>query len=122
MNWGITELIVISVILAVLILPIKIAANYVNARRTGAFMCLFALLFAAIIQSGVAFVFPLLEILHPIIDSIAALLLSAFAYMLVLGTSYIKGIIIALLQIILSFLLLFLISMMGLGISETILV
>ena len=122
MGWGITELIVIAVILAILILPIKIAANYVNARHTGAFMCLFALIFAAIIQKGVTVIFPLLEILHPIIDSIAALLLSAFAYMLVLGTTYVKGIVIALLQIILSIMLMFIISLMGVGISESIFV
>ncbi len=117
MGFGITELIAIAIILAILILPIKFAATYVRAKNTGVFMCLLALIFAAIIQKGVSISFPLISLQHPIFDSIGALLLSAFAYMLVLGTTYLKGIAIALIQILLTVLLAFVIGLLGLGVS-----
>jgi len=117
MGFGITELITITIILAILILPIKFAASYVGAKNTGVFMCLLALIFAAIIQKGVTISFPLISIQHPIFDSIGALFLSAFAYMLVLGTTYLKGIAIALIQILFTVLLVFIIGLLGLGVT-----
>lgn len=120
MGWGIAELLAIAIILTILILPIKIAAKYVQARNTGVFMCLLALILAAIIQKGVTISFPLISVQDPVFDSLGAVLLSAFAYMLVLGTTYIKGIIIALLQIILSLLLVFILNLLGLSVSAII--
>jgi len=118
MGWEISGLLAIAAILAFLILPVKLAATYVRAKNTGAFMCLVALIFASIIQKGVAVTFPLILILHPVIDSLAALLLSAFAYKIVLGTTYLKGIAVALIQIILTLLLLFIISLFAPDVSE----
>lgn len=114
------ELLVIVFILAILILPIKVAANYVGAQNTGIFSCIIALIFAAAIQKCVSHFLPQLAEQLPILDSIVALFLSAFAYMLVLVTTYIKGIIIALIQILLSLVLVFAIGLLGLGVSAVV--
>lgn len=110
-------LIGIIVIVVLLIAPIKIAANYVGARNTGIFMCIIALIFSAAIQTGVSKFIPQLAEIHPVISVLVALLLSGLAYMLVLGTTYLKGIVIAIIQVVLTYIIAFIIGLLGLGIS-----
>ncbi len=112
-------LIAIAVVIILIIVPIKIAAKYVGAQNTGAFMCLLAIIFAAIIQKGVSTFIPQLNDIHPFVDFLVSVLLSAIAYMMVLGTSYVKGIIIALLQIVIMLIIFFLISLIGIGVNVT---
>lgn len=90
------ELIIfVIVIVAVLVLPLKMAAAMMGARNTGVFHCLFALLLAVIVQRIVGGMIP------GVSENLGILLtipLAAVAYMLVLGTGFLKGIIIAILQ------------------------
>ncbi|SEA22124.1 hypothetical protein [Microbulbifer marinus] len=90
------ELIIfVIIIVAVLVLPLKMAAAMMGARNTGVFHCLFALLLAVIVQRIVGGMIP------GVSENLGILLtipLAALAYMLVLGTGFLKGIIIALLQ------------------------
>ncbi|MEW5251401.1 hypothetical protein [Microbulbifer sp. 2201CG32-9] len=95
------ELIIfVIVMVAILVLPLKMAAAMMGAKNTGVFYCLFALLLALIIQRVVGGMLP------GVSDSVGLLLtipLAAIAYMLVLGTGFLKAIIIALLQGIITF-------------------
>lgn len=111
------ELVIILAILAILILPVKLAADYVGARNTGILMCIVALIFAAIIQKAVAILLPQLSFNYPALSPLISILLSALAYMLVLGTTYGKGIAIAILQVILTVLLIFVFSLLGLSVG-----
>jgi hypothetical protein len=112
------EFVIILTILAILILPVKLAADYVGARNTGVLMCIVALIFAAVIQHAVAILLPQLAFNYPALSPLVSILLSAFAYMLVLGTSYGKGIAIAILQVILTVLLVFLFGLLGLSMGQ----
>lgn len=105
----------IIVVLALLIIPVKVAAHYVKAENTGAFMCLVALIFAAMIQYGAFALVPQLNEIHPALYFLVTTLLSAVAYMLVLGTTYIKGIVIAIIQAILTVVIVA--ALVGLGLS-----
>jgi hypothetical protein len=111
------ELLIILAILAILILPIKLAADYVGAKNTGILMCIVALIFAAVIQKAVAVLLPQLSFNYPALSPLVSILLSALAYMLILGTSYGKGIAIAILQVILTLLLLFVFGLLGLSVG-----
>lgn len=111
------ELLIILAILALLILPIKLAANYVGAQNTGVLFCIVALIFAAAIQKAVAILLPQLQFNYPALNPLISILLSGFAYMLILGTTYGKGIVIAILQIILTVLLLFIVGLLGLSVG-----
>ena len=110
-------LITMILIAIVLIVPIKMAATNVGAQNTGVFMCFIALIFAAAIQAGVSALVPQLAQIHVLVNIAVSLLLSGFAYMLVLGTSYGKGIIIAIIQTLLTLLLGFIAGLLGLGIA-----
>ncbi|MEJ2361999.1 MAG: hypothetical protein P8Z75_11315 [Gammaproteobacteria bacterium] len=111
------DLLLILIILVILIWPIKFAADYVKAKNTGILMCVVALIFAAAIQKAVAILLPQLSFNYPGLNPLVSILLSAFAYMLVLGTSYGKGIVIAVLQVILTVALIFVFGLLGLGIG-----
>lgn len=111
------ELIIILVILVILVFPVKLAADYVGARNTGILMCIVALIFAAAIQKAVAVLLPQLALNYPALNPLVSILLSALSYMLILGTSYGKGIVIAILQIILTVLLVFLFGLLGLSVG-----
>ena len=111
------EILIILIILAILILPIKLAANYVGAKNTGMLMCLVALIFAAVIQKAVIVFLPQVGMAYYALNPLASILLSAFAYMLILGTTYVKGIIIAILQIILTLAMIFVFGLLGLGVG-----
>lgn len=88
-------IILLIIIVAVLVLPLKMAAAMMGARNTGAFYCLFALLLAVIIQRVVGGMIPGVTQEWGLLISIP---LAAVAYMLVLGTGFLKGIVIALVQ------------------------
>ncbi|MEJ2452415.1 MAG: hypothetical protein P8047_17455 [Gammaproteobacteria bacterium] len=111
------EILIILVILVVLIWPVKLAADYVGAKNTGILMCVVALIFAAAIQKAVAVLLPQLAFNYPALNPLVSILLSAFAYMLILGTSYGKGIVIAILQIIISVILIFVFGLLGLSVG-----
>ena len=114
------ELIVILIILVILILPVKLAADYVRAQNTGVLYCIVALILAAAIQQVIVLVLPQLTFDYPVLHPLFSIFLSGFAYMLVLGTSYGKGIVIAILQIILTIALLFLFGWLGLSVGRVI--
>lgn len=88
-------IILLIVVLAVLVLPLKMAAALLGARNTGAFYCLFALLLAVIIQRFVGGMIPGVTEEYGMLITIP---LAAIAYMLVLGTGFLKAILIAIVQ------------------------
>jgi hypothetical protein len=95
-------LIFLLVVVVVLIIPIKLAATWVGAQNTGVMSCLLALILAAAIQKGFSMVLP------GVSENLGLLIgipLASFAYMLVLGTTFIKGIIIAVIQGVLTILI-----------------
>lgn len=116
------EILIILVILVILIWPVKLAAEYVKAKNTGVLMCVAALIFAAAIQKAVAILLPQLSFRYPALNPLVSILLSAISYMLILGTSYGKGIVIAILQIILTVLLIFIFGLLGLSIGSMVMV
>ncbi|WP_237068447.1 hypothetical protein [Microbulbifer guangxiensis] len=88
-------IILLIIIVAVLVLPLKMAAAMIGARNTGTFYCLFALLLAVVIQRVAGGMIPGVTQELGFLISIP---LAALAYMLVLGTGFLKGIAIALVQ------------------------
>ena len=93
------------VMTAVMVIPVKMAASIVGAKNTGFFSCFWAIVVAGIIQLIAARLIPGLSEQLGILLSLP---LVAIAYMMVLETSFIKGILIAILQGILLFVLMFL--------------
>lgn len=100
---GFLSFLIVSAVL--IILPIKFAANYVGAQRTGIFSCLIAILLVSAFQQGLKTFVPELAATHQALESIAVLLITALVYMLVLDTTYIKGFAIGVIQIVLMFVL-----------------
>lgn len=88
-------LILLIIVVAVLVLPLKMAAAMMGARNTGVFSCLFALLLAVIIQYFFGSLIPGITEQWGLLITIP---LAAIAYMLVLGTSFLKAIVIAIVQ------------------------
>ena len=95
-------LIFLVIILAVLIGPIKIAAKIVGAKNSGFFACFIAILFSAAIHRGVEIYFPGLGDYPKYVGDIVSFGLAGIAYMMVLGTTFFKGLAIAVIQIILT--------------------
>ena len=93
--------------LVVIILPLKIAAAALGAKRTGFFWCLLALIGASILHG--------LGMLVPVIGTLVAFLLSAMAFAGILGTGSLRGVGIALLYIMFLIALVFLLSALGIG-------
>jgi hypothetical protein len=88
-------IILLIVVVAVLVLPLKMAAALLGARNTGAFYCLFALLLAVTIQRFVGGLIPGVTEEWGLLLTIP---LAAIAYTLVLGTGFLKAILIAIVQ------------------------
>jgi hypothetical protein len=88
-------LISLIIIIAILVIPIKMAASMMGARRTGVLYCLVAVILASLIQQAVARVIPSID---QSLGMLLAIPLAAISYMLVLDTTFIKGICIAILQ------------------------
>lgn len=95
MTFSVELLISLVIIIAVLVIPIKMAASMMGARRTGVLYCLVAMILASLIQQVVAGLFPSID---RSLGMLLAIPLAAVAYMLVLNTTFIKAICIAILQ------------------------
>jgi hypothetical protein len=91
-----------------LVLPVKVAAHVVSARRTTFGACLLAVIVAIVIQVVAA------RLIH--YGDILSVLLAAVAYMAVLDTSYLRGIAIAVLQIVFTFLFTIVLALLGLAV------
>jgi len=83
------------VITIILIVPIKIAASMVGARRTGIFHCFIAIVLAALLQGAAARLIPGIS---EMLGVLLALPLAAVAYMLILDTTFFKSLGIAIIQ------------------------
>jgi hypothetical protein len=95
MTIAIAVLLVVAFVAVFVILPIKLAATWVGAERTGWFICLFAGIIAGII-SAIAN-----QIVH--FGAIGSIFVVGAVYMLVLGTTYVRGLIIAVLELVLTY-------------------
>ncbi len=100
-------LITFIVIVVVLIIPVQIAAEWAGARNTDMFSCLVALILAALIQKGITVFAPGAEMHYGLLLTLP---LSGLAYTLVLGTTFIRGILIAIGQGVISVLISFLMA------------
>ncbi len=80
----------ILVVLYITALPVKIAASAMGAKRTGMFSCLFALVVANFLH-GVG-------LSAPVAGTIVALLLSGVGFTWILGTTFWRGVGIAILH------------------------
>ena len=98
-------LIVVTFMVLILILPVKLAAEWLGASNTGTLSCLIALILASAIQKGFALLLPSVD---ENLGMLIAIPLSGLAYMLVLGTTFLRGMAIAVLQGFLMLLLLML--------------
>ncbi|MCW8856395.1 MAG: hypothetical protein OQJ95_03455 [Kangiella sp.] len=95
-------LINLLIVVLLLVLPLKFAAKFIGARNTGFFSCLFALIVSALFQFGVDHYFPGLDDTYGWLVTVPV---AAIAYMLVLGTTFLKAILIGVIQVILMVLL-----------------
>ena len=94
-------IIVIIVGLFLITLPVKLAASAMGAKRTGTFWCLIALIAASIMHA--------LGLTLPVVGTIIAFLLSSVAFAVILGTGILRGMGIAVLQLIFSAILVFIV-------------
>jgi len=90
---------VVATVLLVLValLPIKIAASLVGARNTGFGACLVAVIVAVLIHIVLG------RLIH--YGQFVGVLITGAVYMGLLETSYLKGVLIAMLQVLLSWVL-----------------
>ena len=88
----VVTLFAIGIILLIITLPVKLAADALGAKRTGVLWCLLALIGSSILHG--------LGLVVPVIGSIIAFLLSSLAFSIFLGTVFLKGIGIHILSII----------------------
>ncbi len=87
-------LLFIIVGLFIIALPLKLAAAAMGAKRTGFVMCLIALVVASIMHA--------LGTAVPIVGTIVAFLLSCLTFSVILKTSFVRGVGIAILHMIFS--------------------
>ena len=90
----VVALFAIGIILSIITLPVKLAADMLGAKRTGVLWCLLALIGSSILHG--------LGLVVPVIGSIIAFLLSSLAFAVILGTGFLKGIGIHILSIIIA--------------------
>ena len=101
-------IVIIMVGIVVIALPVKLAAAAMGAKRTGFGWCFLALIGASILHS--------IGLLMPVFGTIIAFLLAAAGFAWFLGTSFLRGIGIAILHVIFAFLISMLISaVLGVG-------
>lgn len=100
-------LIAIAIILVVTVVPVMIAARIVGARRNGFLVCFAALLIAGLINWFAVLTF------H--IGGVLSIFASALGFMWILDTTYLRGLAIALLQILLTAVLVFLLAATAIG-------
>jgi hypothetical protein len=101
-------LFIVGAILLVIValLPVKIAAGLVGARNDSFGACLIAVIVAVVINTLAARLFHY--------GGFVSALLTGVAYMLVLETTYLKGVLIALLQVVIAWLFGLLLMALGL--------
>ena len=105
---GLTGIILLIVGLLLIALPVRLAASAMGARRTGFFWCFFALIGASVLHS--------IGLSLPVFGTIAAFLLAAAAFAAILGTGFLRGIGIAVLHAVFSWLLVLVIgAVLGVG-------
>ena len=100
-------LIAIALILLITVAPVMIAARIVGARRTGFWMCLLALIVSYLIV-GFA-----VRLFHG--GGLLAFFASALGFMLILDTSYLRGLGIVVLQYLITGLVIFILVFTALG-------
>ena len=100
-------LVVIALVLFVSVVPVMVGARIVGARRNG-----FWISFGALLLASVMYWFAV-RTLHGL--GLLAIFASALGYMLVLDTSYLRGLAIAVIQAVLSVILVIVIAMTALG-------
>ncbi|MEP6504232.1 MAG: hypothetical protein ABJD97_12935 [Betaproteobacteria bacterium] len=100
-------LLAIAIVLFVSVVPVMVGARVVGARRNGFFICLGALLIAGLISWFAVRTFHGLGIL--------GIFASALGYMLVLDTTYLRGLAIAVIQAVLTVLLAVVVAVTVLG-------
>ena len=90
-------LVVIALVLAISVIPVKIGASLVGAKRDGLLACFVALVLASLIGGFAA--------RHFHLGGALSVFVAALVYMLVLDTSYLRGLAVAVIQFALSVLL-----------------
>jgi len=90
---AIALIIVISV--ALTIWPVQIAARMVGARHAGLLRCLAALIVANVLHG--------IGLAVPVLGSLVAFFLSAVGFAVLLGTGYLRALVIAVLQAVITF-------------------
>jgi hypothetical protein len=88
----------------VVLLPVKMAAVAMGAKRSGFAWCFLALLAAIVLHS--------VGLGAPVLGTVVAFLLASAGFAAILGTSFLRGIGIAILQTIFSFVVLFVASLL----------
>jgi hypothetical protein len=76
----------------VILLPVKLAAGWAGAERTGFGSCFIAVVLALVINALAGSVIKY--------GAFVSIFVTAIAYMLVLGTTYLRGVLIAVLEIV----------------------
>lgn len=89
--------VVLILSLLLIALPVRWAAAAVGARKAGYLRCLLALFVASLLYS--------LGALAPYLGALVGFLLSAAGFAGILGTTYVKGIVIAILHVVFGILL-----------------
>ncbi len=87
-------IVVLIVGLFIIALPVKMAAASMGAKRTGFVWCLISLVVASILHS--------IGMVVPVVGTIVAVLLSCLGFSLILQTTFLRGIGIAILHFIFS--------------------
>ena len=100
-------LIATAIVLFISVVPVMVGARVVGARRNGFWICLGALLIAALISWFAVRLFHGLGIL--------GIFASALGYMLVLDTTYLRGLGIAVIQMVLTVVLVFVLMATAIG-------
>ena len=98
MNLGL--LLVLAVSVGILIVPVKLLAVTFRTRNTEMLPCSLAIIVAVAFQAVGKSFFPFEEI-HVALEYLAYLIVAAFVYMVVLGTTYLKGLVFGVMQLIL---------------------
>lgn len=96
-----------AIVLAVIValLPVKIAAGLMGAKRTTFGACLVAVILSLVVNAVAGRMFHY--------GAIVSALLTGLAYMAVLDTTYVRGVLIALLQSVIVWLLALLLAALG---------
>jgi hypothetical protein len=100
-------LVAIAIVLVLSVVPVMVGAHVVGARRKGFWICLAALMLASVI-SGFA-----VRLFHGL--GVLAVFASALGYMLVLDTSYLRGLAIAAIQGVLTVVLVVALAVTAIG-------